>query len=210
MSLPQILSAALLGAAALLPALATQAAEAPVRSDWPQFTRIEMRVDAPLPQRMRMTRFDGNELLAEIETPGRLKRHLSIGATQLYHGLEANESAQPGKGANPFMFLGMGFHLSLAALGAAFPGGSAGVPAAEVDREVVIQSRKARLQAHRVARSGRIEFCVALLEADAPEACGSRSAQVATALPDAMPLDGWVSASGKRFATLAEVRATPH
>lgn len=81
------------------------------------------------------------------------------------------------------------------------------MPVAEIDREVVIQTRKARLQAHRDARSGRIEFCVALLEADAPRACGSWSAQAATALPDAMPLDGWVAASGGSFATLGEARA---
>lgn len=205
MSAPRTVGAALL-AAALLPAPAAQAAEAPGRSDWPQFTRIELRIDAPQPQRVRMTRFAGNELLAEMETPGRLKRHLSVGGAQLYHGLEASESAEPGKGPNPFMFLGMGFYLPLAALDAAFPGGSAAVPPAAIDREVVIQARKARLQAHRDAASGRIEFCVALLEAEAPRACGSWSARVEQPLPDTMPLEGWVEASGVGFATLGEVR----
>lgn len=32
-----------------------------------------------------------------------------IGGVQLYHGLDASESARPGQGLNPFMFLGMGF-----------------------------------------------------------------------------------------------------
>ena len=148
--------------------------------------------------------FPNQEVLAEIEQGGVVKKYLALpSGIQLYWGLSADESISGG--ANPFGFLDLGFALPITALRSAFPFGPASVAVGESSKDVVVENRPITIRATR--RGEQITY---RLESAQLIITGLWERMAPDLLPDSYSLVGWVSPTNVKFPTLKEARSAPH
>lgn len=151
----------------------------------------------------RMSRYANNEMLADIEAKGGRKRYLVAqpSGSEWYFGLSQQQIASPG--ANPFTFFDYAFALPVAALRLAFPDGPASVPAAAVERKVVLESNPVAVRASKLA-DGRIAFRVQIGAAGAIE--GQLDPALLQPLQGDYPITEWQRKEGPGLASLKEAR----
>lgn len=202
-NMPQSVRRCFLILAFLLSALSAVADDqCATKSDgWSCFSSIEIHPDAA-EQTFRMVIFPKQELLAEIENGGVIKRYLALpSGIQLYSGLSADESADSGR-KNPFMFLELGFALPITALRTAFPLGPSSVPDGESKKDILVQGKPIAISTSRHDQH-KIRY---RLESDSIHAAGLWERSVQNALPGDYSLVGWISPGKISFATLEEAR----
>jgi hypothetical protein len=171
--------------------------------DWACFSRIVIQPAATGPT-WRMTIFPNQEVLAEIEQGGDVKKYLALASgVQLYWRLSTDESISGG--ANPFAFLDLGFSLPITALRGAFPLGPASVAVRESRKDVVVEDRPITISATR--RGEQITY---RLESGSTHITGLWERVAPDPLPDSYSLVGWVSSTNVQFPTLKEARSAPH
>lgn len=186
-----------------LPASAAETSRVCAVAAWDCIGAIEIRVGE---QAFRMSKYANDEMLAEIGDGSASKRFLVAqpSGAELYLGLSAQEVSNPA--ANPFGFFDYAFAMPVAALRLAFPSGPSSVPAAALQRDVLVEGNPVSVHASK-GRDGRIEFWVEGVPLG--RVSGHINASLLPPLDGKYPLGAWLHKSGTHFNTLSDARRAP-
>lgn len=192
----------------LVPALlailshAAQAAPACLAAEpWQCVGKIEL---ATTNGTFRMSFFDNDEMLAEIDHAYAPQRMLATRATFLYLGVPAADIGFPAR--NPFTMFELRFGPAIRVLGQAFPAGPASVPTDKVTQHASMGGSHATIEARREA-DGSVTFGIV------SEAMPSMRGRFSSTRPqpwfDSTDISGWVTQTGAQFRQLGDVRRGP-
>lgn len=193
-----------------LAALAAHANDGCLQADtpWSCIGTVEIRsVSKGEPVRLRMVRFAGGDVLAEVEQPGIRASALAVlpSGTLLYRGIDLQDVDSP---RGPFMFfneaIGWGAFFPLHS---AYPSGPASVPEGRSEKTIEIQKQTLTLVTTRAGRQ-RVEFSYAFGDS-AARVEGSWDGEAPAALPDDFSLADWKHKRAERLGVLRDARALP-
>ena len=171
------------------------------RSPWESVGTMDVRYGGTV---VRMTRFRNDEVLAEIEAAGGVKRYLRAqpSDSELYLGLADDELSI---GRNPFQFLDIAFAGPLEALAVTYPEGPSTVPLVPRTGLVVASGKLFVLDAHRTA-DGVVVYRLDASGLAAPLG-GAIDFGRPMPWPASQPMSQWKAKNAVRFETLGDARS---